>query len=82
MAKAMGEKEATIVAIENGQQPLNEKMLLKISRTFHIEPEDLAGYAPALSAEERVMLLRIRQLSPEQRKTLESVFASFEKERA
>ncbi|MBU6236127.1 MAG: helix-turn-helix domain-containing protein [Alphaproteobacteria bacterium] len=82
MAKALGEKESALAAIENGQASLTEKLLLKISRTFHIEPEDLAAYAPALTPDERVMLLRFRQLSPDQRKTLDNMLAGFEKERA
>ncbi|NBX66583.1 MAG: XRE family transcriptional regulator [Proteobacteria bacterium] len=82
MAKALNEKEATIDAIEAGKASLNEKLLLKICRTFRIDPEDLAGYAPALTPEERVMLLRFRGLSPEQRRTLDSMLSSFEKERA
>lgn len=82
MAKALGEAEETIAAIERGATPLTEKLLFKISRTFQIEPEDLAAYAPALSAEERVMLLRFRQLNPDQRKSLENLLSSFEKERA
>lgn len=82
LAKALGEKESDILAIERGRAPLNEKMLLKICRTFHIEPEDLAGYAPALSPDERVMLLRFRQLTADQRRTLDTLLARFEKERA
>lgn len=82
MAKALEEKESAMAAIESGSAPLNEKLLLKICRTFHIEPEDLAGYAPALSPEERVMLLRLRRLTPDQRKSLENLFTNLEKERA
>lgn len=82
MAKALGEKEAALEDIENGKASLNEKLLLKICRTFNIDPSDLAGYAPALTPEERVMLLRFRGLTPQQRRTLDSMLSSFEKERA
>lgn len=81
-AKALGEKESNILAIERGQTPLNEKLLFKMCQTFQIEPEDLAGYAPALSEDERVMLLRFRRLTPAQRRTLDTLFSKFEKERA
>jgi|GEM_PF-2488203 len=82
MAKALNEPEETLHAIERGQTPLSEKLLLKICRTFQIEPEDLSGYAPAMSPEERVMLLRFRQLDARQRQALETLLNSFEKERA
>jgi len=81
-ARALGEKESDLKNIEDGKNQLTEKLLLKICRTFHIDPEDLAEYAPAMSADERVMLLRFRQLTPGQRKAMETLFRKFEKERA
>lgn len=81
-ARALGEDESAIIAIEKGREPLSEKMLLKICRVFRIEPEDLAEYAPSMSPEERVMLLRMRRLNPSQRKALENLFKKFEKESA
>lgn len=81
-ARALGAKESEIRAIENGSKPLNEKMLLQVSRTFQIPPEDLAQYAPALSPEERVMLLRFRQLTTAQRRAIDDLFRKFERERA
>lgn len=81
-ARALGEKETALRAIEQGNGALTEKLLLKICRTFRIDPEDLAEYAPAMSPDERVMLLRFRRLTPTQRKLMESMFRKFERERA
>jgi transcriptional regulator with XRE-family HTH domain len=82
LAKALGEKESDLAAIETGRAALTEKLLLKICRVFQIDPEDLAAYAPALSPEERVMLLRIRGLTPAQRRAVETLFRKFERETA
>lgn len=78
-ARALGEKEADLKAIEDGKDQLNQKLMLKICRTFHIEPEDLAEYAPSLSPAERLMLTRFRQMTPAQRKDLESVYKKVER---
>jgi len=81
-ARALNEDEKTVAEIESGKHPLTEKMLLKICRTFQIDPEDMAEYAPAFSPDERVTLLRIRGLTPMQRREMEKLFRKFEKERA
>ncbi|MCB1538522.1 MAG: transcriptional regulator [Alphaproteobacteria bacterium] len=81
-ARALNVPEAEIVAIESGEKPLPEKLLLRVCNTFQIDPADFAGYAPALSESERVMLMRLRQLTPAQTRTLETILRKFEKERA
>lgn len=81
-ARALNEKETDLADIEQGRKPLTEKLLLKICTTFEIEPEALAEYAPAMSADERVLLSRFRRLNPAQRRALDSFMLRFEKERA
>lgn len=81
-ARALGEKEADIHNIENGVSPLTERLMLKICSTFQIDPAEFAGFSPALTADERVMLLRIRSLKPAQRRALDALFKKFEKDRA
>jgi transcriptional regulator with XRE-family HTH domain len=82
MAKALNEAPHKIIDIEAGRLPIDENLLLKISRTFQIDPEELSSYAPALNADERIMLLRLRQLTPEQQQSIDILLNKFEKERS
>lgn len=79
-ARALGEKESDIQAVEDGKAPLDEKLTLKICTTFEIDPADLAPLPPALTAEERIILLRMRGLSAAQRRALDAFFRKCEKE--
>lgn len=81
-AYALGEKESDLKAIESGKNQLTQKLIFKICRVFHIEPDDMAQYAPAMSGEERLMLTRFRQMTPAQRKDLETLYRRLDKERA
>lgn len=71
-AQALNEKPADIASIERGETALSERLLFKICCTFNMDPADLAAYAPAISSDERVMVLRLRRLTPAQKKSLEA----------
>jgi len=79
-ADAIKENARTIEAIESGKIPLSENQLFKICQTFHVDPEDLREFVPQFSDEERNVIFRMRQMSPQQKKAFEAALKKIGKE--
>lgn len=79
-AHALNTSEKTIQDIENFSLELTETLLLRICRTFRIDPADLRDYVPQFTEAERNLIYSLRRMTPEQIKTVQSMMQKWDSE--